>query len=127
MEAELRRNANGELRRASKAIAERVPPMLGGSGAPQESAILAAAGPKSDRLVAVAVPARKPRLSGLRRTPAGKAKTLAFAVEGGSGAKQFHGPPVRALVGRHMGRVRAIADPEYRRVLAQIMTKYGLI
>lgn len=50
LDTDLRRAANGELRTAAKGIGRDVViPMLGGSGAPQEAGILAAAGPKPDR------------------------------------------------------------------------------
>ncbi len=127
LEGELRRNANGELRRASAQVArEVVIPMLGGGGAPQESKIVAAAGPKSDRYVVVAVPARKPRLSGLRKTPAASAKLLGWALEKGSGAPQFHHPRPGGLVATHTAAMTAKAVPKYRAVVEAIMAKYGL-
>lgn len=127
LQAELRKNANGELRRASRAIAADVIPLLGGSGSPQESAILAAAGPKSDRYVVVAVPSRKPGLSGLRKTPAADAKRLAWAIETGSGYAPFRGPAAQSLVGRHRDTIAKMAIPRYTSALADIMRKYGLI
>lgn len=127
LDAELRRNANGELRAASKQIANHIPGMLGGSGAPQESAIIAAAGPKSDRMVVVAVPGRKPKLSGLKKTPAATAKRLGFALEGGSGAPQFHHPAPGSLVAKHLPQIAAWAVPRYEQALVGILRKYGLI
>ena len=126
LDADLRKNANGELRKAAGQIAAAVPAMLGGSGAPQEAAILAAAGPKSDRFVVVAVPTRKPKLSGLKRTPAAAAKRIGFALEGGSGEPQFHSPAPGAMVARHMPQIAAYAVPRYEAVLAALMVKYGL-
>lgn len=126
LEKELRKNANGELRAASKAIASQVVPMLGGSGAPQEAAILAAAGPKSDRYIVLSVPSRKPKLSGLKKTPAPMAKRLAFAVEGGSDEPEFGGAAQGAMVARHLPRIAAYAVPRYLAVLKAIQRKYGL-
>lgn len=127
LDTELRKNANGELRKASKAIAKDLIPLLGGSGAPQEAAILAAAGPKPDRYVVVAVPNRKPKLSGVKKTPAAMAKRLGFAIEGGSAAEQFHGPAYGSMVARHIDRIARQAIPRYERELVAIMRKYGLI
>lgn len=125
-EADLRKQANGELRAAAKQAAEGVPGMLGGSGAPQEAAILAASGPKADRYVVVAVPNRKPKLSGLKRTPAAQAKRLGFAIEGGSDAPQFHGPAAGAMVERHRPQIVAHVVPRYERAIAALMTKWSL-
>jgi hypothetical protein len=127
LDAELRRNANGELRRASKEIANALVPMLGGSGAPQEDRILAATGAKSDRLVAVAVPNRKPRLSGVKKMSAKEAKSLGFAIEAGSGEKQFHGPTKGGLVAKNIKQITAYSVPRYEQALVGIMRKYGLI
>jgi hypothetical protein len=126
LEREVRKNANGELRRASKAIAADLIPLLGGSSAPQEAKILAAAAPKSDRYVVVAVPARKPKLSGARRTPADAAKRLAFAIERASDAPQFHNPKPGSLVATHVDKISARAVPRYVAVLESIIRKYGL-
>ena len=127
LETSLRRNANGELRAASKAIASGMQPLLGGSGAPQETAILAAAGPKSDRFVVLAIPSRKPKLSGLRKMPAARARTLAYALESGSTQPQFRGPAKDSLVFGHRKALMAYALPRYQRALAGIMRKYGLL
>jgi hypothetical protein len=127
LDAELRKEASGELRAASKQIAAGIVPMLGGSGAPQESAVLEAAGPKSDRFVAVAVPNRKPSLSGLRKTPAAAAKRIGFALEGGSDKPQFHRPAAGSLVASHKPQMAAYAVPRYQAALAAIMRKYGLL
>ena len=127
LQGDLRKNANSELRQASKAIATSMIPLLGGSGSPQEAAIIAAAGPKSDRYVVLAVPNRKPRLSGLRKTPAAQAKRLGFAIEGGSPAKQFRGPAAGSMVGVHRDAIARHAIPRYTAALTAIMRKWGLI
>jgi hypothetical protein len=127
LDAELRKGANGELRKASTQIAAAIPGMLGGSGAPQEAKILAAAGPKSDRYVVVSVPARKPSMSGLRKTPAAASKRIGFALERGSDAPQFHHPAPGALVARHAPQIAAYAVPRYEQALHALMVKYGLI
>lgn len=126
LEREVRKNANGELRTASKAIASSLIPMLGGSGAPQEPAILAAAAPKSDRYVVIAVPGRKPKLSGLKKTPAAMAKRIAFPVESGSDYGPFHEPQPGAMVARHVPEIARRALPAYVAALNAIMRKYGL-
>jgi hypothetical protein len=127
LQGELRKNANGELRSASKEIANAVVPMLGGSGSPQEAKILAAAGAKSDRYVVVAVPNRKPALRGVKRTPAAQAKRLGWAIETGSGYGPFKGPSAQSLVGRHRDSIARFAIPRYTSALAGIMRKYGLL
>jgi hypothetical protein len=124
---ELRKNANGELRKASRAIAADIVPLLGGSGSPQEAAILAAAGPKSDRYVVVAIPARKPALSGLKRTPAAQAKRLAWALETGSDWPAFRGPAAGSLVSTHRNTIARMAIPRYTAALTDIMRRYGLL
>lgn len=127
LEKEMRKNANGELRQASKAIASSIIPMLGGSGSPQESAILAAAGPKSDRYVVVAVPSKKPALSGLKRTSATSAKRLGWAIETGSPYPPFKGPATGSLVSKNRDRIARYALPRYTAALAGIMRKHRLI
>jgi hypothetical protein len=127
LQGELRRNANGELRAASKAIAADILPMLGGSGSPQEAAILAASGPKSDRYVVLAIPARKPRMAGLKRTPAAQAKRIGWAIETGSDYPPFGGPASQSLVGRHRDRIARMAIPRYTEALAGIMRRYNLL
>jgi len=124
LDTELRRNANGDLRAASKQIAANAITMLGGSGAPQETAILAATSPKSDRYVVIAAPNRKPALSGLKGTPARLAKTMGWAVEGGS--KHTAGR-AGGMVARHMPAIQARAVPEYQKALANILREYGLL
>jgi hypothetical protein len=127
LEKDLRKNANSELRNASKQIARGIPPMLGGSGAPQEAAVIAAAGPKSDRYVVVAVPARKPALSGARKTRAALAKRIGWAIEGGSLYPPFHHPKAGAMIERHIPRIEAYAVPRYKQALAGILRKHGLL
>lgn len=128
LQGDLRRAANGELRQAAKGIGRDVViPLLGGSGAPQEDKIIAAAGPKSDRFVVVAVPNRKPGLSGLKKTPAAQAKRLGFAIEGGSDYAPFHGPGAGSMVKTHEGAMLARAVPRYQRELVRIMRKWGLL
>jgi hypothetical protein len=128
LQGDLRRAANGELRRAAAAIGrEVVIPGLGGSGSPQEGAILAAAGPKSDRYVVVAVPSRKPALSGLKRTSAAEAKRLGFALEGGSGYPPFHGPAAGSVVRKHRDDLARRAIPRYTSALLGIMRKWDLL
>jgi hypothetical protein len=127
LQGELRKNANGELRAASKEIANKIPGMLGGSGSPQEGKILSASGAKSDRYVVVAVPMRKPPLRGIRRTPAAQAKRLGWALETGSDYPPFHDPRPQSLVGQHRDQIARYAIPRYTEALAGIMRKYGLL
>lgn len=128
LDRDLRKQASGELRQASKQIGNDVViPLLGGSGSPQEHAIIAAAGPKSDRYVVVAVPQRKPKLSGLRKTPAAQAKRLGFALEGGSDYPPFGKPAEGSLVRRHTDEMARRAVPRYLRALETIMRRHGLI
>jgi hypothetical protein len=127
LSAELRRPANGELRQASRQIAGDMIPLLGGSSAPQEAALIASLGPRSDRLVTVAV-VRKPKLSGMKRTPAAKAKgAVLWPVEIGSDAPQFHSPPTGAIAARHRDRLARFAIPRYTEALATIMRRWGLL
>jgi hypothetical protein len=128
LQGDLRKAANGELRRAAAAIGrEVVIPGLGGSGSPQEGAILAAAGPKSDRYVVVAVPSRKPALSGVKRTSAAEAKRLGFALEGGSDYAPFHKPVAGSVVRRNRDKIARAAIPRYTSALVGIMRKWGLL
>lgn len=128
LERDVRRVANGELRQASKAIGrEVVIPMLGGSGAPQEAKIIAAAAPKSDRYVVVAVPGRKPGLSGLKKTSAAQAKRLGFALEGGSDYPPLHHPAEGSLVRTHIPTMTSRAVPRYQAALVSIMRRHGLL
>jgi hypothetical protein len=127
LQGELRKNANGELRAASKQIANLIPGMLGGSGAPQEGKILAASGAKSDRYVVVAVPNRKPGLRGVKRTPAVEAKRLGWALETGSDWPAFKNPSPQSLVGQHRDAIARYAIPRYTESLIDIMRKWDLI
>jgi hypothetical protein len=131
LDAQIRKNANGELRAASREIAKGIVAMLpefaAGTGSPQAAKIAAAAGPKSDRYVVVAVPARKPRLSGAKKTPADMAKRLGWAIEGGSDYAPFKNPAAGSLVSKHRDRMAAYAVPRYNAKLVEIMRRYGLI
>jgi hypothetical protein len=126
LQGDLRSEANAELRAAARQIASDVIPLLGGSGAPQEAALLASLGPRSDRLVTVAV-VRKPKLSGLRKTRAAEAKGLFWPVELGSGAPQFHGPPAGGMVGKHREALARYALPRYTAAVAALLRKYNLL
>ena len=128
LQADMRRRANGELRQAAAAIGrEVVIPALGGTGSPQEAAILAAAGPKSDRYVVVAVPARKPGLSGMRRTSAAQGKRLGFALESGSDYPPLRRPAAGLLVRAHRDQIARQAMPRYTAALVAIMNRWGLL
>lgn len=131
LEKELRKNANGELRKASKEIAgglvQMLPSNIAGTSSPQASVIVAAAGPKSDRYVVVAVPNKKPRLSGLKKTPAAQAKRLGWAIEGGSDYPAFKGPQAGSIASNHREKMAKYAIPRYTSALAGIMRKYQLI
>lgn len=122
----LRRNANGELRAASKQIASGMTQYLGGGGAPQEDRIIDAVGPKSDRYVVLSVPARKPKLSGARRNSAAAAKSLVFGVEWATSSR-FGGATPGGLVRGNTKRMRAYAAPRYKLALIAIMRRYGLL
>jgi len=126
LQGDLRKDANAELRAAARQIAGDLLPLLGGSGAPQEAALLAALGPRSDRLVTVAV-VRKPRLSGLRKTRAAEAKGLFWPVELGSSAPQFHGPPAGGMVARHRDALARYALPRYSAAVTALLRKWRLI
>jgi hypothetical protein len=131
LEGELRKNANGELRRASKNIAsgivDRLPGYAASTASPQAAAFAAAAGPKSDRYVVVAIPARKPRLSGLKKKSAAEAKNLAWAIEGGSDYPPFKRPAAGSFIAKHRDEIARQAIPEYTKALADIMRRYGLL
>jgi hypothetical protein len=126
LQGDLRKQANGELRAAAREIATGVIPLLGGSGAPQEDPLLAALGPRSDRLVTVGVN-RKPALSGTRRMSAADAKGLFWAVEIGSDYPPFRRPPTGGLVARHRESLARYAIPRYTEALARIMRKWDLL
>lgn len=127
LEKDLRKTANGELRAAAMKTAREVIPMLGGSGSPQEAAILGSLGARSDRLPTVAV-VRKPKLSGLKKTPAGIAKgAVLWPIEQGSDYKAFHGPPAGGIAGRHRAQIAQKALGSYMKALADISRKWGLL
>ena len=129
LDAALRQQANKDLRTGAKSIAEKVISggMIGGSGVPTDAAITAGARPKYDRYVAVQVPGVKPKLSGLRKVPAARAKSLSIALEYGSTSPGLKGPPRGALAGRNIGRINSFAVGEYQALLARVLRKYGLI
>lgn len=131
LEGQLKKNANGDLRKASKAIALGIvgmfPTFANSTGAPQAGAIARAAGPKSDRYVVIAVPSKKPKLSGLKKTPADEAKRLGFAIEGGSDYPAFHNPQAGSLVQNHTAAMIAYAVPRYEAAVAELLRKYDLI
>ncbi len=129
LEVEARRNYNGQLRRASRRIADKLIPTLGRS-TPQQQRIADAARPKSDRYVVVAVPGRVPQMSGLRRqrTPAKVKYSLAFGVEDASPDPRFRKAGSRGgLVERRIQAQRSRWVAEYQRELASIMRSAGLI
>jgi hypothetical protein len=126
LQSDLRREANSELRTAAKQIARDVIPLLGGSGAPQEARLIESLGPRSDRLVTVAV-VRKPRLSGAKRMSAADAKGLIWPVELGSDYPPFKSPPQGAIVARHRERIARYAIPRYTEALAAIMRRWRLL
>ena len=130
LDRDLRRNANGELRRASKRIAADVMARgkaAGSGAAPQASAVWAAARPKSDRVVVVAVPQTKVRLSGTRRMSAPATRGIGWAIETGSGYGPFRNPASGSLVARHIPGMLGPAKQVYQQNLARIMTAYGLL
>jgi hypothetical protein len=131
LDRELRKEANTELRQGAKNIALRVVShrhqLLGGSGIPQEWAIVERTRPKYDRYVALQVPGAKPKLSGLRKTNAARAKSLAVAVQWGSADPRLGGPPRGALVGRNVKRLTAYVYRDYEDVVARVLRRYGLI
>ena len=127
LEGDLKKQSNAELRSAAMKIAADTIPMLGGSGAPQEAALLASLGAKSDRLVTVRI-ARKPRLSGLKKTPAATAKGIVFwPVEQGSDYPPFHNPAEGGMIARHKDKIQRIALPRYQAALAAILRKWNLL
>ena len=125
----LKKDANRDLRNASKAIALDIigSRMLGGSGVPTEPAMLAATRPKYDRYVAIQIPGTKPKLSGLKKESAARAKSLAIAIEYGSDAPALKGPPSGALAGRNVSRITSKAAREWETQVDKILRKYGLI
>lgn len=131
LEQLMRQQANRELRHGAREIAAGVVArrheLLGGSGVPVERAIVEGARVRNDRFVAIQLPGVKPKLSGLRRTNAARAKSLAVAVEWGSRAAQLRNPPRGALVGRNINRIQAAVLTDYQRLLTSILRQYGLI
>ena len=131
LERDLRRNASGELRQGAKGISlgvvARRHSLLGGSGTPQEWGIVEKARVKYDRFVAVQIPGVKPALSGVRRTPAARARSLAIAVEYGSTDPRLSGPPRGALVGRNIGRIIDHVRGDYQSLVLHVLRKYGLL
>lgn len=127
LEQMVRRQANNDLRDAAGKVSAQVVAdrhtLLGGTGIPQEPRIIEGARVKRDRYVAVQVPGVKPRLSGLRRTPAAKAKSLSIAVEWGGLGVGYRG----GLVGRNRGRITSRVLRDYQTEIANILRKYGLI
>lgn len=131
LERDLRRNASGELRQGAKDISldvvARRHQLLGGSGTPQEWGIVEKARVKYDRFVAVQVPGVKPALSGVKRIPAARARSLAIAVEYGSTDPRLGGPPRGALVGRNIGRISDHVRGDYQQLVLRVLRKYGLL
>lgn len=131
LDRELRREANTEMRQGAKDIAIRVNnrrhTFLGGSGTPTERAIVEQTSPKYDRYVALQVPGTKPKLRGLKRTRAARAKSLAVAVEWGSTDPRLKGPPKGALVGRNIGKIERFVYADYQALVHRVLTRYGLI
>ena len=131
LERLVRQQANRDLRQGARNISAQVVAqrhsLLGGGGTPQEHAIVEGARVKYDRYVAVQVPGVKPKLSGLERTNAARAKSLAVAVEWGSSDARLKGPPRGALVGRNIRRIELRVLIEYKALLTAVLSKYGLI
>ena len=132
LERELKRRANGDLRQASKNIALEVVAnrhqYLGrGAMVQVDSRIVDVTRVKYDRYVAVQVPGVKPKMSGLRKTNADRAKSLAVAVEWGSDYPALNNPPKGALVGRNIARLSSWTLPLWKIELARILRQYGLI
>jgi hypothetical protein len=131
LDRELRKDANTMLRRGAKDIAiaatARRASLLGGSGVPADSPIVEATRPKYDRYMALAVPGVKPKMSGLRRTPAARAKSLAIAMEYGSTDPRLKGPPRGALVGRNIRKVTVFVRDDYANLVYRVLKRYGLI
>jgi hypothetical protein len=139
LEKELRTDANTELRQGAKDIALDVVKhrhdLLGGGGTPQEWGIVDATRVKYDRYVAVRVPGIKPRsrskpgkvMTGLRRTPAARAKSLAIAVEWGSTDPRLGRPPKGALVGRNITRITDHVIDDYEQLLNRVLHRFGLV
>jgi hypothetical protein len=131
LDRELRKDANTMMRQGAKDIAIRATAhrhtLLGGSGVPVEHAIVEGTRPKYDRYVALQVPGVKPKVSGLKRASAARAKSLAVAVEWGSADPRLKGPPQGAIVGRNIGRLTRFVRDDYAALVTRVLTKYGLI
>lgn len=129
LEVEARRNYNGQLRRASRRIADKLIPTLGRATVMQQR-LADAARPKSDRYVVVAVPGRIPQMSGVRRQkrPAKTKYSIVFGVEDASPDARFRkAGPRGGLVQRRIDAQRGRWIAEYQRELASIMSRAGLI
>jgi hypothetical protein len=131
LDREMRRDANTMMRQGAKEIALHVTAnrhqLLGGSGVPVEDAIVEGTRPKYDRYVALQVPGVKPKVSGLKKTNAARAKSLAIAVEWGSSDPRLKGPPRGALVGRNIGRVTRVVRDDYANLVYRVLKRYRLI
>lgn len=132
LEKIVRREANREMRQGSKNIAwglvNRRHQYFGrGAMVQVDSRIVDAVGVKYDRYVAVQLPQSKPRMSGLKKIPAGKARSLAIAVEWGSDYPPLHGPPRGALVGRNIRRIELDVRDDWLELFNYVLRKYGLI
>ena len=132
LDRELKKRANGDLRQASKnialdVVADRHHWFGRGSVVQVDSRIVDVVRVKYDRLVAVQVPGVKPRMSGLKKIKADRAKSLAVAVEWGSDWPALNNPPKGALVGRNIARLSSWTLPLWKSELARILRQYGLI
>lgn len=150
LEKELRKTANGELRRASKDIAQRrVIPALSGwaATAPQPSLaadIARTARARSDREVSVRLGSIKPGISGFQQRSMKRKKqnwaNVAWGSESGpagghedgpgAGRNFYAGTPRKRSgywVKPNLASLAPEAVTEYQAALARIMRKYGLI
>lgn len=137
---DLRRLANGDLRRESQQIGEAVRPfieqLVASSPAPQADEVAKTVRTKSDRMVVLRIGAVQPTgLSGWRRGRAGNARwkgSIAWGVEHGP----YPGSPNYYKVGRNnagyaigpnMGRIEQRIKPEYEKLLVHTLRRWGLI
>jgi hypothetical protein len=130
LDRELRRDANTMMRQGAKDISIHVVNNRGSlfhTDGVRDERIIEAIRPKYDRYVALAVPGVKPKLSGLKKTPAARAKSLAIAVEWGSADPRLNNPPRGALVGRNIGKVTRFVRDDYANLVYRVLKKYGLI
>lgn len=132
LEGEFKKRANGDLRRASKDIAlgvvDRKHTYLGGSGAgPVGAAVVDGVRVKYDRFVAVQVPGVKPKVSGMKKHNAARAKSISVAIEWGSNWPGLGNPPKGVLVGRNMARLSRDVFPMWQAALGRVLADYGLI